>query len=120
MIIGIIICLATIFILQLLTPFWWWIIVIPFIYGVIKSESGLKGFGVGMISTGLLWLFGSLYYFLSGSSLIAKRVSIMMKLGHPLLLILITTLLAFLVGGFSGSSGYFLKRALNLRIGKRA
>lgn len=98
--------------LQLLTPFWWWIMMVPFLYGIVKARSGWKGFGVGMASAGLLWLFGSLYYWLTGGGTIAQRVAIMMKLGSPLLLIAAITLVAVLAGGFAGNSGYFLRTAL--------
>jgi len=110
MIIGIIICLVVMLILQILTPFWWWIMVVPFVYGIVKAHACRKGFLVGMTSAGLLWLFGSLYYLFTSAGIIAQRVAVMMNLGSPLLLVVATTLVAALAGGFAGSSGYFLKK----------
>jgi len=97
------------FILQILTPFWWWILVIPFLYGLAFSRSGLRAFMSGMLSAGLLWLLASLHLYLTNSQIIVTRISEMFGIHTPLLLLITATGIGMACGGFSGSSGYFLK-----------
>jgi len=54
---GTLLCLGALLILQILTPFWWWILLVPFVYGGAFAETGWNGFRTGMLSAGLLWLF---------------------------------------------------------------
>lgn len=97
------------FILHILTPFWWWILVIPFLYGTVFSRSGFRAFLSGMLSAGLLWLLASLHLYLTNSQIIIARISEMFGIRTPLLLLLIVTGIGMACGGFSGSSGYYLK-----------
>lgn len=97
------------FILHILTPFWWWILVIPFFYGLIFSRSGFRAFLSGMLSAGFLWLLASLHLYLTNSQAIVARISEMIGVHIPLLLLIAATGIGMACGGFSGSSGYFLK-----------
>lgn len=97
------------FILHILTPFWWWIMVIPFLYSLAFSRSGFRAFMSGMLSAGFLWLLASLHLYLTNSQVIVARISEMFGIHTPLLLLIITTGIGMACGGFSGSSGYFLK-----------
>ena len=72
MIISIILML----ILHLTTPFWWWIMVVPFLYGLIRSRSALHAFSTGLGSAGLLWLGASIYLYNTGSALIAEKIAV--------------------------------------------
>jgi hypothetical protein len=97
------------FILHELTPFWWWILVVPFFNGLFRSRSGFRAFLAGVLSAGLLWFLASLHLYLSHSQIIAIRVNQMFATSTPLMLVIITTLIGMACGGFAGSSGYFLK-----------
>ncbi len=107
--IAFLICIITIFILQMLTPFWWWIMVVPFGYFLLKGESAKLSFLKGMLSAGCVWIFSSLYFYTSGSQIIASRMAVMMQLPHAYLVILITTLIAAIAGGVAGLSGFFIR-----------
>ena len=107
--IGIIICFIFILILQLLTPFWWWIMVVPFIYSFVRARSGWKGFQIGMLSAGLLWFLSSLYMYLTGSKIISTRIAQMFNIGIPWIMVILTTLIAALAAGFAGLAGYSLR-----------
>ncbi len=109
--IGVLICFFGILILQLATPFWWWIMAVPFVFAIFKARSGWDGFRTGMLSAGALWLLASLYYWLTGSGIIVSRVADMMGVGSPVVVLLATTLIAILAAGFSGTTGYFLRGA---------
>jgi hypothetical protein len=97
------------FILQILTPFWWWILVIPFLYGAAFSRSGFRAFLSGMFSAGLLWLLASLHLYLTNAQIVIAKINEMFGIHSPLLLLMITIGIGMACGGFSGSSGYFLK-----------
>ncbi|NUO80674.1 hypothetical protein HUU05_11390 [candidate division KSB1 bacterium] len=108
--IAIIACFALMLALQLVTPFWWWIMAVPFVYGVWKSRSAWDSARVGMISAASLWLLTSVYQWWFGGREIAERMGAMLGVPQGGLMILITALLAALTAGAVGSSGYALQK----------
>ena len=108
--IAVIICLLIMLGLQVLTPFWWWVMIVPFAYGVAAARSGAKALCVGFISAGLLWLGSSLYFYFAGSRIIAGRIGRMIGLGKPGLVILATALAAALAAAISGYAGYAVQK----------
>ena len=102
-------CLLAMLVLQLLTPYWWWVTIVPFAYGAAAARSGGKALWTGFSAAGLLWLGGSLYFYLTGSGLIAARIAAMFKLGRSWFLVLATGLVAALAAGLSGYAGYAVK-----------
>lgn len=106
---AIIVCLLIMLLLHILTPFWWWVMIVPFAYGAAAARSGAKALGTGFLSAGLLWLGAGLYFFLSGSRIIAGRMARMIGLGSPWLMILATALVAALAAAVSGCAGYAVK-----------
>jgi len=109
---DLIICLVILALLQIFTPFWWWIILVPLVCGVLLAKTGWQAFRTGMLSAGLLWLVWSLYLMFSGSDIITQRIAIMIGVNSRWLLVLMTALIAALSAGFSGSTGYLLRAAL--------
>ena len=109
---NILICFIIMLILQLIIPFWFWIMIVPFGYNIVRPSSGWMRFGIGAVSAGLLWLLGSLYHWLSAGEFIVQRVAIMIKFDSPWILIAAATLIAVLAGGFAGSSGCLFRSAL--------
>lgn len=99
----------TLFILQVLTPFWWWILVVPFLNGLTLAGSSWRAAGAGMFSAGLLWFLGSLHLYLTHARWIISRISLLAEAPSPYLLIIAATVIAMVCGGFAGSSGYALK-----------
>ncbi|MFQ5631755.1 MAG: hypothetical protein ACE5I1_23530 [bacterium] len=108
---GILLCLIAMFVLQVVTPYWWWIMVVPAIYALVAGRSGWQGFSTGMASAGLLWLGAGLFYLLTSSDIVAGRIAEMLRLGSGWAVLILTAVLAALAGGFAGSSGYLLKAA---------
>ncbi len=105
-------CFLVILVLQILTPFWWWIMAVPFFYCTFKVNSAWEGFRTGVFSAGLLWLIYSSYLYLNGSEIIAYRVSNMIQLETEWLMIIITALIAAVAAGISGLAGFSLKTVL--------
>ncbi|MCP4708163.1 MAG: hypothetical protein GY869_06035, partial [Planctomycetes bacterium] len=99
---GILINFIAIFILQTITPFWWWVVIVPFVYGLFKTRSAWHSFYCGLAGAGLLWLIGSGYYLLTASDIIAARAVTMFQLGHAGYLVLSAVFIAGLCGGSAG------------------
>lgn len=107
--IAILLCLLVMLVLQILTPFWWWIMIVPFVFGVAGAKSGGKAFLTGFLSGGILWLGGSVYYFVNGSRIVAERMANMFGLGSSWLMILLTALIGAVAAGFSSYAGYAVR-----------
>ena len=107
---AILVCLLSMLALQVLTPFWWWIMIVPFAYGATAARSGGRALLTGLAAAGILWLGASLILYLTGSGLIAARMAAMFKLGDSRLLVLGTGLVAALAAGLAGYSGYAVRQ----------
>jgi len=101
-----IICFIIMLVLHLVTPFWWWVLVVPFLYGLIRSRSALRAFGTGLSSAGLLWFAAALYMYLTKADIVSQKISALMGLASPLLLVAITTAIAMIAGGLACCTGY--------------
>jgi len=102
---AILLCLLIMLALQLVTPAWWWIMIVPFAFGA-TARSARKALRTGFFAAGLLWLGTSLVLHISGSGLIAKRMAGMFGLGSSWLLVLATGLVAAIAAAVSGYAGY--------------
>ena len=114
---AVLMCLLVMLALQLLTPYWWWVMIVPFAYGAAAARSGWKAFRTGFSAAGLLWLGTSLFLYLTGSGLIATRMARMFGLEKSWLMIFVTALIAAVAAGASGYAGYAV-RALVKKPGK--
>jgi hypothetical protein len=47
---AILVLLLAMLALQFLTPFWWWIMIVPFAYGAAAGRSGWKALGTGFFA----------------------------------------------------------------------
>ncbi|NIW80052.1 MAG: hypothetical protein GWN16_11585 [Calditrichae bacterium] len=102
----------SVLILQLLTPFWWWIIIIPYLYGAIGARSGWHAFRTGAFSVGLLWLLAAVFFLFTDAQIIVTRVANMVEfLSRPLLLVL-TTAIGLICAGCSSLSGYYFSKII--------
>lgn len=99
-------CLAVILALELLTPFWWWIMAVPFVYGAAAARTGWRAFRTGLLAAGLLWLGASLWLYLNGSRLIASRMATVIGLRSGVLMVALTGLAGALAAGLAGYAGY--------------
>jgi hypothetical protein len=101
--------------LHIITPWWWWIMIVPFVFGMVRTKSGWHAFLIGMSSAGLLWLMTSVYYYFTGSMIIAHRITSMIGLASPLLLIILTAGIATLAGGIACSTGFAIRDAISTK-----
>ncbi|KAA0230129.1 hypothetical protein EDS67_08825 [candidate division KSB1 bacterium] len=108
---GIAICFIVMLILQLATPFWWWIMLVPFLFGMLGATSAWQGARTGMFSAGFLWLSAGLFYWLTASQIITARVAKMLgerfEVESVILVFAVTTMVAALAGGASAATGFW-------------
>jgi hypothetical protein len=99
-------CLLIMLVLELLTPCWWWVMIVPFAYGAGAARTGWRAFRTGLLAGGLLWLGASLWLYVTGSRIIASRMAGMFGLGASGLMIAVTAAVAALAAALSGYTGY--------------
>ncbi len=116
--IAIVVCLAVMGALQMLTPFWWWIMIVPFGFGVAASGTARKAFWTGFSAAGLLWLGAALFFMLTGSRIIAGRMAGMFGLGSGWFLAPVTALVAALAGAVAGCAGHAVRAVIGKRRGR--
>lgn len=107
--IAVLICLLIMLVLHVLTPYWWWVMIVPFAYGAGAAKSGGQAMRTGSLAAGLLWLGSSLYFVLTGSGIIAGRVARMFGLPASWPIVLITALVAGVAAAFSGYAGFAVR-----------
>lgn len=108
-------CLVAMLILHLLTPYWWWVMVVPFAFGTAFGGSGWKAFRTGFVSAGILWAAAAGWFYLTGAQLITARMAAMFKLGRPALLIAAAALAAAVAAGISGYAGFAVRSLVRPR-----
>ena len=109
------ICLGFLLVLQLLTPYWWWIMIVPFAYGLSVGRSGWKAARTGLLSAGLLWAGWSTYLYLTGSGKVAGRMAAVLGIGRSWLMILLTAFVAAAAAAVSGYAGFCVKSLFKKR-----
>ena len=106
---AMLVCLLAMLALQILTPYWWWVMIVPFAFGAGIATSGWRAMRTGVLAAGLLWLGAGTYFYLTGSRLIATRMARMFGLGKSWPLIAATAAVAALAAGLSGYAGYAVR-----------
>jgi len=107
--IAVIISLVLMLGLQILTGHWWWVMAVPFLYGLTFAPSGWRAIRDGFLAAGLLWLGSALFFYVGGSALIAKRMAGMFGLGFGWLMIVVSALVAAAAAAFAGYAGFAVK-----------
>lgn len=96
---------------QLLLP-WWCIVPICLALAAWRGPTGGQAFLGGLLGVALGWWLPALWLNTHGAGLLAARVATLLPLGgNAALLVLVSGLLAGLVGGLAALSGALLRRA---------
>jgi len=111
----ILLLIATITALHLLTPYWWWIIPLPFLYGVWRPTSGFRAFLAGGLSCSLVWLAPTLYYARFADELLPRIVELS-QASSPQLLFVGAVLIALICGGTACAAGFYLRDAFTEQV----
>lgn len=96
---------------QLFLP-WWTMAMVAFAIAFWKAQRGGQAFGAGFAAVGLTWLGAALFWQFATEGILTERVTAMLTLPSPWMLVGITVLLGGIVGGLSALSGFLLRRAL--------
>jgi hypothetical protein len=116
--IAMLVCLLAMLGLQIMTPYWWWVMIVPFSFGAAVATSGWRAIRTGFLSAGILWLGAGTYFYLTGSHLIATRIARMFGLGKSWSMIAATALVAALAAGLSGYAGFAVRKMFRKPAGK--
>jgi len=103
-----IITLASVMILINLVLPWWGFILLALNSSWVCNNSK-DSILISAWASVLSWVPLLIYFNLNGGDILFNRVSQMMGLLHPLLLILSSGIIAALLGGLAGLSGYYIK-----------
>jgi hypothetical protein len=94
--------------LNIVAPYWAVMIALTVLAGIIRP-SGWGGFFGGGLGMGLVWLGQAVYISAVTSSTLPDKMGALMGLGSGLNLMLLTALLGFILGGFSGLLGVMFR-----------
>jgi hypothetical protein len=94
--------------LNIVAPYWAVMIALTVLAGIIRPSvwGGFFGGGLGM---GLVWLGQTVYISAVTSSTLPDKMGALMGLGSGLNLMLLTAVLGFILGGFSGLLGVMFR-----------
>ena len=94
--------------LNIVSPYWVVMIALTVLAGLIRPSvwGGFFGGGLGM---GLVWLGQTVYISAVTSSTLPDKMGAIMGLGSGLNLMVLTAVLGFILGGFSGLLGVLFR-----------
>jgi len=104
------------FITQLFLP-WWIIVPVVLLCCLAKAKTATSAFMISFLGIFFLWLAMSLFLSFPNDHILANRVGQMLGLHEAsynwILVALIATIPGALVAGFSGLSGFFLRKIIS-------
>ena len=83
---------------------WWSLVIHAFLFGKIYTSASKAFFAAGLGGT-IAWGMMILFRFQTGGELIIRRVTDMMGVNSPWILILITLLIPMIISGLAGVCG---------------
>jgi hypothetical protein len=93
--------------LQYFLP-WWTIAIGAFAVGFLFAESGWRSFLAGLLGIGLLWFAVAFFIDMQTQSILTDKVARLFPTKTVPLLLLLTSLIGGLVGGFASLTGSIL------------
>ena len=89
---------------------WWSMAVCAFFAGAIIAGKNLSTFFSGFIGLGLLWLIQSFIVHNDSSGILSNKIAELFGLSDGIYMVLISGIVAGLVGGFSSLSGFRFRK----------
>jgi hypothetical protein len=89
---------------------WWSMAVCAFFAGAIIAGKNLSSFFSGFIGLGLLWLIQSFIVHNDSSGILSNKIAELFGLSDGIYMVLISGIVAGLVGGFSSLSGFRFRK----------
>jgi hypothetical protein len=97
---------------QLVLP-WWSIAIVAFIAGALCGLRPGKAYLAGFLGCGLNWWISAICINIITDGILLAKIAPILKVGNPILLIILTGLIAALVGGLAALSGRQLMYAFS-------
>ncbi len=97
--------------LQTMLP-WWSVVIASFSISFIISTKGSSSFAGGFLGVGLLWFILAAVTDFQTDSILTNRVAGIFSLPNNFLLILITSVIGGLIGGFGALTGMQLRNLI--------
>ena len=91
---------------------WWSVVVASLLMNFIISTRGVSSFVSGFLGIGFLWCLLSTIINVQTDSILTERVAAIFSLPNSWLLILITSVIGGMAGGFGGLTGYHLRNVI--------
>ena len=104
-----ILCFYLTLMVQMLFPYWWTAALMPGLMALCLANSNKQAFVEGGGAVASLWLIFALYTRSTTEGLLSQRVAVIMHIPHEFILLFITFLIAWLVGGCGAVIGFQLK-----------
>ncbi len=99
------------FLLQLVFP-WWSLVIAALAVGTAVSLSGFKAFLSGLIGTTVVWWIYSWIIDMKTDSILSQRIAELFHVGSPVVIIMISGILAGIAGGLAAATGSALKKSM--------
>lgn len=97
---------------SLVIPVWWSFSPFAFLASYWLGRTTARSFWKGFTGAGLAWLLLILYRSIPNDNILAGRMAAFFYLPHWSILILLSALLAGIIGGFSSVCGVLVKKAI--------
>ena len=95
--------------LSLVLP--WWSLAIPaLLLGILLGKSGRSSFCYGFLGIATLWLIQTLIIHIQNEAILTTRMAELFSLPSAWLILLATSIIGGIAGGFSCLTGYLLKQ----------
>ncbi|MCK5103676.1 MAG: hypothetical protein KAR17_12720 [Cyclobacteriaceae bacterium] len=91
---------------------WWSVVVASLLMNFIISTKGLSSFVSGFLGIEILWLLLASIIDIHTDSILTERVAGIFSLPNSWLLVLITSVIGGLAGGFGALTGYHLRNLI--------
>ena len=93
---------------------WWSLAAVAFVIGLVMAPSAKAAFGAGFGGAALSWLVPAAWQSYQDGGLLAHRMAQLLPLGgSSVVLVMVTGVIAGLVGGLAALAGTWLRQALS-------
>jgi len=89
---------------------WWSMAICAFFAGAIMAGKNISTFFSGFIGLGLLWFIQSFIIHSNSGGILSNKIAALFNLSDGVYMVLITGIVAALVGGFSTLSGFRFRK----------
>ncbi len=110
MIIRILAITILILLVSLLFPFWGWVMIVPFLFSLGVMKRHRSAFFNSAFAGLLAWGVMSVFRLFNGSDLVAQQMAEVIGVQSKWFLILLTAVLAALLAGVAGLTGFSLRK----------